>query len=56
MPLGVGSMGGRFKNIPCLLIFQIICRVYTCFEGTCNEVRFSTDSRPYKPAIEVCTL
>jgi len=59
MPLSFGSMGGSkpvFKNIHCLLIFQIICRVYTCFEGTCNEIRFPTDSRPYKPAVEVCTL
>ena len=42
------------KNIV-LLIFQIVCRVYTCFEGTCNTVKCPTDSLPYKPGVKVCS-
>ena len=41
------------KNIV-LLIFQIVCRVYTCFEGKCNTVKCPTDSLPYKPGVKVC--
>ena len=48
----------RQKGLLIIVLFfvQIVCRVYTCFEGKCNEVKCPTDSLPYKPGVKVSAV